>query len=369
MRSVIDLKNIKGKRVFVRVDFNVPIIDGKVHDDFRIASAFRTINFLRAAGAKTILASHFEGKGGDSLRPVFEYLKTFFPLSFETDYLSSISFIDAIPEGGVVLLENLRLHAGEKANDPQFAKSLASLGNYYVNEAFSSSHRAHASIVGVPRYISGYAGIRFTEEVKKLGEMLNPAKPFLFILGGAKFDTKLPLIEKFFSLADHVFVAGALAHNFFKEKNYPVGGSLVTEGNFNLGRFLDNSKLILPHEVLVSRQREIVSVLSSEVKEGDRIVDAGEKTVEDLREIISSSKTILWNGPLGAYEEGFTKATEHLAKVIAESNAYSVVGGGDTIAAISSLGLNDRFGFISTGGGAMLDFLANGTLPGIEALS
>ncbi|MEK7179995.1 MAG: phosphoglycerate kinase [Patescibacteria group bacterium] len=369
MIPVTGLHDIKGKRVFVRVDFNVPVVNGKVYDDFRIAHALPTINFLREARAKVILASHFEGKGGDSLRPVFEYLKTFFPLSFETNYLSSSSFTETIPEGGVVLLENLRLHSGEKANDPNFAKTLAALGDYYVNEAFPSSHRAHASIVAIPQYIKGYAGIRFMEEVKKLSEMLNPTKPFLFILGGAKFDTKLPLIEKFFAVADHVFVAGALAHNFFKEKNYSLGESLVTEGNFNLGRFLNNSKLILPHEVLVNRQGEIVSVLSSEVKDGDRIVDAGERSVENLKNIITSSKTILWNGPLGAYEEGFTKATESLAQAIAESNAYSVVGGGDTIAAISSLGLNDRFGFISTGGGAMLDFLAQGTLPGIEALS
>ncbi|MDP2705144.1 MAG: phosphoglycerate kinase [Patescibacteria group bacterium] len=369
MRTIKDIDNYAGVRVFLRADFNVPVLSGAVMDDFRIASALPTIRFLKERGAKIILASHFEGKEENSLYPVFEYLQQFFPLTFEKEYLGSSAFVDTMKGGDIVLLENLRLNPGEKENNEQFAKSLASLADVYVNEAFPASHRTHASIVGVPKFIPGYAGFRFIEEATQLGGIMNPEHPFTFILGGAKFDTKLPLIEKFFSLADTVVVAGALANNFLKEKGLSIGKSLYTEGDFNLGNFLNDERLILPEDVVVERRGTSLSIPVSHIQDNDRIVDAGEHTLEKIVDAVKRSKSLLWNGPLGAYEESFTEGTLAVAKAIADSDAHSVVGGGDTIAAIAKLKLNDKFSFISTGGGAMLDFLAKGTLPGIEALS
>jgi len=341
MKSITEAGDLKGKKVIVRVDWNEPVENYRVLSDYRIKKSFPTIEYLEKAGAKVILISHREGEE-NSLEPAFKHAKTFLPnLTFKED-------------GPIMLLENLRQNSGEMANSLDYAKELSGLGEIYVNEAFSESHRNYASIVGIPKFLPSYAGLRLSIEVQELSKTFYPKHPFLFILGGAKFDTKLPLVKKFLNIADFVFVGGALANNFFKEQGKDVDGSLVSDGEFGLLELLKTGKVLLPEDTIT--------------KEG-KILDAGPKTLEMLKEKIAASKLVLWNGPLGNYENGFTVATKELAKMIADAGHESIIGGGDTLAAIEELQLLDKFTFVSTGGGAMLDFLAMGTLPGIEALS
>ncbi|MDO8569945.1 MAG: phosphoglycerate kinase [bacterium] len=330
MKSILEAEDLKNKRVLVRVDWNVPIENGKVIDDFRIKKSLSTLEYLKNAGAKVIIATHLEPEGTS-----VKHLKTY------------------VPEG-MELLENLRDNPGEENNLEEFAKELASNVDIYVNEAFSVSHRRHASIVGLPKLLPSFIGLQFVLEIKELSKAFYPPKPFLFILGGAKFDTKLPLLKKFIPIADQIFVGGALANNFFKEQGVDIGNSLASEGNFELKELLKTDKIILPEDTIIT---------------DGKILDAGPRTMENLKSIISTSKLVLWNGPLGSYEDGYKTATLALAKIISETKCESIIGGGDTIAAIKELNLFDKFSFVSTGGGAMLDFLATGTLPGIEALN
>jgi 3-phosphoglycerate kinase len=235
-------------------------------------------------------------------------------------------------------------------------------------------HRKHASIVGVPEFLPHYAGLLVKEEIKNLSKAFNPNKPFLFILGGAKFDTKLPLIHKYLEKADTVFVAGALANDLFKQKGYEVGTSLLTEGDFDLENIINNPKLITPVDVMVLKPDGTTEFKSPDsVSSDEYISDVGPKTIEKLKELVGESKTIVWNGPLGKYKKGFKDKTEELARIIAsatsENGADSIVGGGDTLASIDVAEFEHGFSFVSTGGGAMLDYLVNETLPGIEALN
>ncbi len=373
MKTLSDIHHLQGVKVLVRADFNVPIKNGEVADDYRMRMALPTIDFLRKKKAKIILVSHLESAdgGNPSLEPVARKLeKLGSKVIFVKDWKNAHEVIENELVGGeCVLLENLRFFEGEKDNDPKFAKQMASLADIYVNEAFSVSHREHASIVSVPKLIPSYAGIQLEREVMALSKAFNPAHPFLFILGGAKFETKLPLLSKFLSIADDVFVGGALANDLFKAKGYETGISLLSKGGVDLTEFLNNPKLMIPTDI-VTQNKEIKA--ADQVSKMDKIMDAGPKSIELLKQKINAAKFILWNGPLGLYEDGYRGPTLDLAKLIAGasegSGTESIVGGGDTLAAISSLGLQDKFTFISTGGGAMLDFLAQGTLPGIEAL-
>ncbi|MFO0718547.1 MAG: phosphoglycerate kinase [Candidatus Paceibacterota bacterium] len=369
-RSVTEMNDVRGKKVILRLDFNVPLRNGKVFDDFRIRKSMPTIELLQSRGAKIIILSHCEGKESATLKPVFEYLKERMPISFIEKYVdvTTLETVNAMKDGEVVLFENLRVYPGEKENDQDFAKSLASLADFYVNDAFSCSHREHSSIVGIPKYLPGFVGLLFQSEIEHLSKTFNPPHPFVFILGGAKFDTKIPLIKKFLKIADTVFVGGALAHNFFKELGYPIGASVVSEGVFELKEMLDSKKIVLPTDVVVKHGDEISIKLPTEVGQDDVIVDAGAETLINLAELVDSAQYVLWNGPLGNFEIGFKEGTLELAGKIADTSAESVVGGADTLAAISSMDLEKKFNFVSSGGGAMLDFLANGTLPGIEAL-
>lgn len=350
MRNLKQIKNLKGKTVLLRVDFNVPIKGGKVVDDFRIKAALPTIRFLRNKGARVILLSHHSSKG-QSLRPIQKYL-------------SKIFSIDEVK-----LLENLRFDRGEEKNDSVFAKKLASLGDVYVNDAFPVSHRVHASIISLPKYLPSFAGFQLENEVKNLSKAIkNPKHPFLFILGGAKFSTKMPLIKKYLKLADHVFIGGALANDFLKAKGCEVGLSLVDETNYNIEKILKNKKLILPTDVLVKSGHKLINKKSNEIKKNEIILDIGEETVKNLASIIKQSKLILWNGPLGKYEDGGAEGTRKVLKLVANAKTETIVGGGDTVVLVSEMKLENKFSFVSTGGGATLDFLANGTLPGIKAL-
>lgn len=343
MKSIHEAKNLKGKRVLVRVDWSVPTHNGRVINDYQIRASFPTIHYLREAGAKIVLLSHAEKGESDneSLLPIFEYVRDLLPLTF-------------IETSDLMLMENVRQNPGEKENSKEFAKELSKLGDIFVNEAFSESHREYASIVGVPEYLPSYAGLRLELEVKELSKAFYPKRPFLFIIGGAKFDTKLPLLKKFTDIADYVFVGGALANNFFKEQGKEIGKSLIKDGEYGLAKLLKSGKIILPEDV---------------IEDGGRILDAGAITMEKLKDKIANSRLVLWNGPLGLYEIGYKVATLQLAKMISELAHESIIGGGDTLAAIKELNIQDKFSFVSTGGGAMITFLAKGTLPGIEALS
>ena len=372
IKSLKEVGNLAGKRILLRVDLNVPADDGNVRDDFRIQNTLPTINFLIKNKAKIILLSHAEEKSGrpQSLKLILGYLKKYIPsIQFASDFSELETIVSKMKEGDVILFENLRFNHGEKENDQEFAKKLASLGDIYVNEAFSVSHRKHASIVGIPQYLPSFAGFLFQSEVQNLSKAFNPEHPSLFILGGSKFETKIPLIQKVLKNFDKIFIGGALAHNFFKEKGLEIGKSLVSSGNFDLKDILKSSQIILPNDFIVRDGKgESISKNLESVRKEDIIEDAGPETLLKIKELIKKSKFILWNGPIGNYEEGFTKGTLEIAKIIAESGVESIVGGGDTLAAISALNLQDKFKFISTGGGSMLEFLLNETLPGIEAL-
>ena len=365
-KKIQDVKDLKGKRVLVRADYNVPVADGVVVDDYRIRKSLPTVEFLKNAGAKIILISHIES--GSTLRPVFDNLQKHFRLTFCEDCLDDHAAIDEMKEGDVILCENVRLYSGEKTNDADFAKKLASLAGVYVNDAFPVSHRKHASVCRITEFLPSYAGLLFQSEVEHLSISFNPPHPFLFILGGAKFDTKIPLIVKFIDRADKVFVGGALAHNFFKELGREIGASFVSEGNFDLVKLYETGKIILPIDTVVEKNGERTAKRVAECEKTDVMLDNGPETLKEIEEAMKDAKFILWNGPLGNYESGYKEGTLKLATLIAESGAKTVVGGGDTLATIAELKIEDKFTFVSTAGGAMLDFLANGTLPGIECL-
>lgn len=373
LKSLKKIKNLKGKRVVLRLDLNVPLegkTNKKIKDDFRLARAMPTIRFLSQKGAKTIVIGHLGKDGNESLKPIADYFKR----RFDAGFLPKMPFAELrkisgeIKNGSIVVLENLRVWEGEKKNDRLFSKELASMGDIYVNDAFSASHRKHASIVGIPKFLPSYAGILMEEEIKNLSNALKPPKQFLFILGGAKFSTKIPLVNKYLKTAEQVFVGGALANNFFKELGFEIGKSM-TESGLNIKNFVRNKKIFLPVDVIVKNEKGVVSTKSlKDVLPGDFILDAGPKSVALLKELASKSKLVLWNGPLGYYEEGFGKSTENFLKLLSKIKTKSIIGGGDTVTLVSKLGLEEKFYFVSTGGGAMIEFLAKGTLPGIEAL-
>ena len=347
--------NCRGKRVLVRAGFDVPIKNGKVTEEFRIKKTLPTIKLLQKKGARIIILSHLGEKNG-SLKPVANYLDY---------YLKNFKFISLIfgkatekniskmKDGDIILLENLRRDDREEKNDKNFSKKLAKMGNIYVNEAFSVSHRNHASIVGIPKYLPSYAGLLFEKEVENLKKAFRPRHPFLLILGGVKFESKLGVLDKFMKIADKIFIGGALANNFFKAKGIDIGRS-VFDSKVSVKKYLNNPKIILPTDFK---------------KKNGKILDIGPKAIEELSNLIKNSKFILWNGPLGNFEEkNLSSGTFSVAKLIAKSRTISIIGGGDTVAAITKLGLISKFSFVSTAGGAMLEFLAKGTLPGIEAL-
>lgn len=369
-KKIADVQDLKGKKVLLRLDLNVPIVGSEVRDDFRIRRSMPTLAMLKEMGAKTIIISHIENEVTGSLSRVASYISRSIELkAFVTKLEDAPSVVNAMQDGDVIMLENLRNNPGEKENDPIFAGRLASLADYFVNDAFAVSHREHASIVSVPKLIPSYAGPLFSEEVEQLSKAFNPPKPFMFIVGGAKFDTKLPLIEKFLDIADYVFVGGALANDIYKEKGYEVGMSVVAKARINLKHVEMNPKLLVPVDVIAVNPLGKTAKGPDSVGPDEKILDVGPRSLSQISDILSDVQFVIWNGPLGEYEKGYTEGTEGLARAIAESRAKSVIGGGDTIAAVSKLGILDKFTFVSTGGGAMIEFLAQGTLPGIEALA
>ena len=379
MRSLRYIPHLENIPVLVRAALNVPIENGEVANTFRLRKALPTINFLRGQGARVVLIGHIGDHGTESLEPVYRAMRSWIPnLTFcpSTIGIEARAAVRDLPPGGVVMLENLRRHAGEKQNDPEFARALSELADVFVQDSFDVCHREHASVVGVPDYLPPYAGLQVEEEVRELTKALRPKRPSLAVIGGAKFSTKQPILKTLLASYDKVFVGGALANDFMVECGYGVGTSLVSKDadKAALHALLKNPKLLLPRDAVVapmgSREEDVDEkvVDLNAVPANEAILDDGPKTVEALGKLAQAANTILWNGPLGNYEKGFEEATEAFAREVAKSNAYSVIGGGDTVAAVEKLGITDRFSFISTGGGAMLDFMATGTLPGLRAL-
>ena len=364
---------LKGKHVLVRSDFNMPLDPlGEVAEPFRLKRGWETIQFLSERGACVIIISHIGRNPEETNAPVARALAKLAPAVYISDLVGPAArqARDAMRPGDILLLENLRRDPREVANDEGFARELASLGDLYVDDAFAAAHRAHASIVGAPKFIPSYAGLLMRDEVNQLSDALKPQSPSFAILGGAKFETKAPLIKTLLAAYDHVFIGGALANDVFKAKGLSVGRSLVSE-ELPGPDVLEHPHFVAPVDVTAERSDKQASVKRpEEVGEDDKIVDIGPDSVGLIAPYIRDAKFILWNGPTGLYEDGYTHWTHAIAELIAHSEAKKVIGGGDTIAALEDSGIDKgKLGFLSTGGGAMLEFLMNkGTLPGIDAL-
>jgi phosphoglycerate kinase len=384
-KSITDV-DVNGKKVLVRVDFNVPIKDGKVTDDTRIRAALPTIEYLLQHGAAVILMSHLgRPKGGPeekySLRPVAEHLSKLLgmPVEFATDSIGPVAEQAAknLKPAQVLLLENTRFHPEEEKNDPGMAKQLASLANLYVNDAFGSAHRAHASTEGVAHDLPAVSGFLMEKEIQYLSQAItNPKRPFIAILGGAKISDKIGVIRNLLSKADQILIGGGMANTFFKAQGYPIGDSLVEDSALDTARELlaaGKNKLRLPVDVVIanafSEDAESRVIDMGPIPDGWRIMDIGPKTVEAYSKAVTGAGTVVWNGPMGVFEfPKFAKGTFELAKAVANSGATTIVGGGDSVAAIQESGLAAKITHISTGGGASLEMLEGLELPGVAAL-
>ncbi len=388
-KTVTDI-DVKGKRCLVRVDFNVPIDEnGKVTDDNRIVGALPTINYLRDHGAKVILCSHLGRPKGTfnlkySLRPVAVRLAELgVPVVFAEDVIgeSAKAAVAAMKDGDVVLLENLRFHIEEEKNDDSFAKALASFGEVYVDDAFGTSHRAHASTAGVVKYIKpAVAGFLVAKELDIMGKALeNPERPFVAVLGGSKVSDKIGVIDNLITKVDVLLIGGAMAYTFFKAEGLEVGTSLCEPDKTELAASLLKKakergvEFILPVDTVVATEFKadapFKTVPSNAIPSDMMGMDIGEKTAALFAEKIKTAKTVVWNGPMGVFEmENFAAGTKAVATAIAESDCVSIVGGGDSAAAVTQMGFKDKITHISTGGGASLEFLEGLELPGIACL-
>lgn len=372
MKRVVDIpvERLNGMRVLVRSELNVADGTELAHNNFRIRTATTTISYLRENGAKVIVCAHVGRDPKETFASTSRALKPLLPHAFVRDIIGTEAklAVEAMLPGDVLLLENLRQHPGETGNDSAFSKALAHFADIYVNDAFSVSHREHASIVGIPQYLPSYAGVLFCDEFDNLSLAFNPQSPSVVIVGGAKFETKEPLIRKLLSVYDCVFVGGAIANDLLKARGFPVGRSLISESP-PAPEILNHPRLMIPTDVTIETlggQSSIKKI--ADVHAEDKIVDIGSDSFAELARVIRNAKFVLWNGPTGFYEDGYNEWTQAVAQAVAGSSAHTIVGGGDTLAAISALGVEEKYTFLSTAGGALLEFLVKGTLPGIEAL-
>jgi phosphoglycerate kinase len=386
----LDPSRLDGQRALVRVDFNCPVKDGRVTDDTRIRASLPTIKYLREKGARVILCSHFgRPKGGPdpaySIKPCLRPLETLLgaPVTFIEDAWteSTVAATRRLPRGGVALLENTRFHPGEEANDPRLARQLAALGDLYVNDAFGSAHRAHASTEGVARLLKpAVSGFLMERELKYLGQALaQPKRPFVAVLGGAKISGKIDLIEALLPKVDAVLIGGAMACTFFKAMGLETGNSLVEPDRIELAKgLLDRSagKLVLPRGGVIAPELKegitTITVPRESIPPGFAVYDIDPTTVKDFSARIRAASTVVWNGPMGVFEtRPFDQGTRSIAVAMADATGHgtiTVVGGGDSAAAVAAAGLTDRMTHVSTGGGASLEFLEGKELPGVAAL-
>ena len=366
-------RELRGKHILLRSDFNLPLdAKGEVSDMYRLKQGWKTVQFLAEHGAKVIIVTHIGRDPRETTAPVARAIKTFANIVYIPDLLGPAArgAVSAMREGETLLLENLRSDSRETENDGSFAKGLASLAELYVDDAFAAVHRAHASLVGVPKFLPSYAGLLLRDEVQNLDEARKPGHPSFAILGGAKFETKAPLIKLLLKNYDHLFITGALSNDVLKARGLEVGRSLISK-ELPDESVLGNARALIPIDFTVERSDGQVRVKRpGEITEDDKIVDIGPDAVKEIAPLIAKARFILWSGPTGMYENGYISYTQAIAALIAKSDAQKVIGGGDTIAAIAATGVSeDKLGFLSTGGGAMLEYILHGTLPGIEALN
>jgi phosphoglycerate kinase len=392
--QTLDDADLKGKRALVRVDFNVPMEDGKVTDDTRLRAAVPTIEKLRGGGAKVILLAHFDRPKGKrvpsmSLKPIAHALETVLghPVAFAEDCVGPVArvAVNAMAPGDVLLLENVRFHPGEEENDRKFADALAANGDLYVNDAFSAAHRAHASTEGLAHRLPAYAGEQMRLELDALHRALgHPERPVMGIVGGSKVSTKLDLLKHLVTRLDKLAIGGGMANTFLYAQGHDVGASYCEKELAETAREVirlagqNNCKLFLPLDIVVAeklapgapaRVRDVGSV-----DDDERILDAGPETVERLCRAMANSKTLIWNGPLGVFEmkpfdKGTVEAAQYAARLVKSGKLVAVAGGGDTVAALNAAGVAGDFTFVSTAGGAFLEWMEGKTLPGVAALS
>lgn len=389
-KSIKDIE-LKGKRVFCRVDFNVPMQDGKISDDTRIKAALPTISYLTEQGAKVILASHLgrpKGQVVEELRlaPVAERLSELSGKDVqkaEEAYGETVqSIIENMQNGEILLLENVRFYPGEEKNDQELAKSFAALADVYVNDAFGAAHRAHASTEGIAHHLPAVAGLLMEKELSVLGKALsNPERPFTAIIGGAKVKDKIGVIENLLEKVDHLIIGGGLGYTFIKAQGHEIGNSLLEEDKIELAKsFIESAKekgvkLHLPIDAVVTAEfspdADTDNVDIDAIPNDKMALDIGPKTSELFADVIKSSKLVIWNGPMGVFEfDKFANGTRTVAQALAEANdTYSIVGGGDSAAAAEKFGLAEKMSHISTGGGASLEFMEGKELPGVVALN
>lgn len=364
----------EGKTVLVRTDFNVPVGEnGSIEksEAWRIEAGLQTIEWLSNQGARVVILSHIGRDPETSLRAVADYInqETAVQCGFVPEAIGSrvTSMVKRMGNGQVIMLENIRQDEREIANDITLADEWAELADFYINDAFSASHRDHASIVGLPKLLPAYIGIQFALEIAGLDRVRNPKHPLVMVLGGSKFATKLPVIDHFLDKAEKIFIGGAIAHSLFTEQGYELGRSLV-DSETDVSSLMSRDQIMTPSEVVVQRGSELHEIEPSQVGLEDKIIDLGHEAITDLRPFLTKAATIVWNGPLGLYEEGYDAGTRELIELLSEVSAYKVVGGGDTVTVIREAAQEDAFDFISTAGGAMLEYLATGILAGIEAI-
>jgi len=367
--NIHKLADLAGKRVLLRIDVNVSLGENDSVDpgeDWRIIQSLGTIEFLKKAGASVIILSHIGREPHESLKPVFKYMQKFFTMGFIPHYDAAIlnETISAMRHGDICMLENVRQFPGETENDISYLNDIIPLCDIYVNDAFSVSHREHASVHAITKHLPSYFGLQFMDEIKHLNDFLSHKDGIkALVLGGAKFETKLTLLEKLLPDLDFVLLGGALANVFLKARGYNIGISFCD--NVDISSILDNQKIILPIDY-IDQHGDVADIY--DVGDNDNILDIGPATTQLFEQIIDNASAIMWNGPLGKYEDGFTESSIQIADSISHSEAFSVTGGGDTSTVILENNLEDNFSFISTGGGAMLDFLVDGSLPGIDII-
>ncbi|PAD22838.1 phosphoglycerate kinase [Terribacillus saccharophilus] len=388
-KSIRDI-DVAGKKVFCRVDFNVPMENGTVTDDTRIKAALPTIKHLVEQGAKVILASHLgrpKGEVKEDLRldPVAQRLSDL--LDKEVVKVDQVQgeevnqAVESLADGDVLLIENVRFEAGEEKNDPELAKAFASIADVYVNDAFGAAHRAHASTEGVAKHLPAVAGLLLERELEVLGKALsNPERPFTAIIGGAKVKDKIGVIDNLLDKVDNLIIGGGLAYTFIKARGYEIGKSLLEEDKIDLAKeFMQKAKdkgvnMVMPEDVVVaddfSEDANKREVSIEEIPADWEALDIGPKTRETYKQIVKDSKLIIWNGPMGVFElNAFAEGTKAVGEALAEGKGFSIIGGGDSAAAVEKFGLADKMDHISTGGGASLEFMEGKELPGVAALN